>query len=358
MAVLLREKKKGSGEWWVFINHKGKRRSKKVGDKRAANAVKREVETRLARGELGMLKERCPTVSNYGNEWLSSPLQEWGNATRKTYEAIFRLHIKLGLGSKPLDEVKRRDVKALIARLKDKGLSSSRMKVIIAALSGMFENAVEDELIEYNPCKNTRKHCGNSSVVDIEPLTANEVDNMLEKASELPQVEYAFFLTAARTGLRVGELLALEWTDFDFEERTTEINKNYNYRAKQIGPPKNKKTRSVDLTPATVEALRSLRKSAKVLGIKLVFTDETGKRLDYQMLYKKLQAIAPKPIRMHDLRHTYATLRIAKGDNILDVSKQLGHHSVAFTLDRYGHWMPGEYKSQVDELDNLHLSAP
>ena len=42
----------------------------------------------------------------------------------------------------------------------------------------------------------------------------------------------------------------------------------------------------------------------------------------------------------------------------MDVSKQLGHHKVAFTLDQYGHWMPGEHKSQVDELDNLHLAAP
>jgi integrase len=51
-------------------------------------------------------------------------------------------------------------------------------------------------------------------------------------------------------------------------------------------------------------------------------------------------------------------LRIAKGDNILDVSKQLGHSKISMTLDNYAHWMPGEHKSQVDELDNLHLSTP
>ncbi len=56
-------------------------------------------------------------------------------------------------------------------------------------------------------------------------------------------------------------------------------------------------------------------------------------------------------IRIHDLRHTYATLRIYKGDNILDVSKQLGHHSIKITLDTYAHWMPGGKKSEVDELD-------
>jgi integrase len=61
------------------------------------------------------------------------------------------------------------------------------------------------------------------------------------------------------------------------------------------------------------------------------------------------------------VRHTYATLRISKGDNIADVSKQLGHHSVKLTLDTYYHWIPGKKKSEVDELDDptfLHPSAP
>ena len=67
-------------------------------------------------------------------------------------------------------------------------------------------------------------------------------------------------------------------------------------------------------------------------------------------------------MRIHDLRHTYATLRVAKGDNIVDVSNQLGHHDPGFTLKKYAHWLPGEHKSQVDELDNIApirtVSAP
>ena len=115
----------------------------------------------------------------------------------------------------------------------------------------------------------------------------------------------------------------------------------------------------MDLTPATVEALRILRAHRKVASISgLVFTDKKGRRLNYAYLERAFKEVAPRPIRFHDLRHTYATLRIGKGDNILDVSKQLGHHSVAFTLDQYAHWKPGEHKNEVDELDNLHLTAP
>jgi len=63
MAVIVREKVKGSGEWWVFINHNKKRKSKKIGSKKAANNVAKEIEARLARGDMGMIREKCPTLS-------------------------------------------------------------------------------------------------------------------------------------------------------------------------------------------------------------------------------------------------------------------------------------------------------
>ena len=78
MAVIVRARVKGSGEWWIFINHKGKRRSKKIGDKATANKVAKEVRERLAIGELGIVREKCQNVANYGQKWLDSPLQEWG----------------------------------------------------------------------------------------------------------------------------------------------------------------------------------------------------------------------------------------------------------------------------------------
>jgi integrase len=68
---------------------------------------------------------------------------------------------------------------------------------------------------------------------------------------------------------------------------------------------------------------------------------------------KALEKAELRAIRIHDLRHTYATLRINAGHNINDVSGQLGHSSLKMTLDTYTHWMPGKQKSEVDELDFL-----
>jgi len=359
MAVIIREKVKGSGEWWIFINHKGKRRSKKIGSKSAANAVKREVESRLARGDMGMLREKRPTVEKYGKQWLKSLLRQWSDGTTLNYESIFKRHVEKHLGSKRLDEIKRRDVKEFIGKLD--GLSSARKRGILAVLSGLFKSAVDDEIVQANPCQDTAEHCGNEAVRDVVALTAEEVQTLLENAANLSITPYTLFLVAVRTGLRISELLALRWADIDLENRFLEVNRSYYHRTKTYGPPKSKKTRKVDLTPATVEALRNLQAQRKVVNIDgddLVFADSNGEPLGYFYLRNAIKEIAPKPIRIHSLRHTYATLRIAKGDNLLDVSRQLGHHKVAFTIDKYGHWIPGEHKAQVDELDNLHLSAP
>jgi len=172
MAVIVREKVKDSGEWWVFINHKGKRRSKKIGDKRTANAVARKVRQRLAAGDLGMLRDRCPTIAKYGLQWLDSPLREQAESTLFKYKEAFELHIKPYFGSKRLDEIKRRHVKEFVGMLKEKDLSPARVQTMLAVLSGIFENAIEDEIVDQNPCQRTRKYCGSGRLKDIDPLNA------------------------------------------------------------------------------------------------------------------------------------------------------------------------------------------
>jgi integrase len=359
MAVTVREKTKGSGEWWIFVNHKGKRRSKKVGEKRTANAVARKVRERLAEGDMGIVREQCATIKQYGKQWLYSPLREQSERTLIQYRDVFRLHIEPYLGSKRLDEIKKKDIKIFLAEIKNKKLSTSRTQLILSILSNIFEDAVEDELVIVNPCQKMRKYCENGVQKQINPLTPTEVQELLENAAHALFVIYTAFLVAVRTGLRLGELLALEWSDIDFDSKTVQVSKSYDYHLKKNGPTKNKKPRAVSLTPVCLEALRKLRAQRKVASISgLIFTGEKGKRLSYRTLQLKLKDLAPRAIRFHDLRHTYATLRIAKGDNIVDVSKQLGHSKVSMTLDRYSHWMPKEYEGQVDELDNLHLSAP
>ena len=117
------------------------------------------------------------------------------------------------------------------------------------------------------------------------------------------------------------------------------------------------------MSPQLTETLLAYRTASIKKGLRLgigepehLFSNNAGRPIDVnnwrpRIFNKALTKAKLRKIRIHDLRHTYATLRISKGDNIADVSKQLGHHSINITVDTYYHWIPGIGKSQVDELD-------
>ena len=359
MAVIVREKVKDSGVWWIFINHQGKRRSKKIGDKRTANNVAKEIRERLAKGDMGMVKDKAPTLSIYGKQVLNSPLNDWAYRTGKEYRLAFKLHIKPCLGNMPVDEIKRRDIKKMIVGLKDKGLSPSRIRCIIYVLSTIFNHAIEDEYVEVNFSTGWGKQIGSGTVRDISPLTIAEAYEFVEASKRLVIELHVMFMVALRSGLRLGEVLALSWDDINLEKRTVSVNKTWDDRNKRFGTTKGKEKRVVRLTPETVAALEELGKMNGRLG--LLFPDRSNpdQPRNPQMIRRWLKRIAPKKMTFHDLRHSYATLRLAKGDNLVDVSKQLGHSKIETTLRFYTHWIPQEeYIYQSDELDNLHFSAP
>jgi integrase len=361
MGVNVREKVKGSGVWWVFINHKGKRRSKKIGDKVTANRVAKDVREGLAKGDLGMTGEDAPTLADYGSNHLECETNEWSENTRGNYQGLFKNNVlPYSIAHKAIDQIKRKHIKGWIGQLKKKGLAKATIRLVVAVLGGMFESAVDDELIEINPCRKVGKFIGNGIVNGIVPYTAEEAQDIIDRALKLYGLtDHALFTVLLRTGIRIGEALALEWSDIDLEERTAQIVKNWDYKRKKMKPwPKNKKPREVDLSPATVKALKELKDFQGDEYQGAIFVSEAGDRLGHDLVTGHYEKIRPRDITLHGLRHTYATLRIAKGDNIVDVSNQLGHHDPGFTLKRYAHWMPRAHKAQVDELDNLHLTHP
>ncbi len=123
------------------------------------------------------------------------------------------------------------------------------------------------------------------------------------------------------------------------------------------------------MTPQLSETLKGLRTEQKKRALKKgwsfpdwVFANRKGKRLRRiafrNALIRCLDDAKLKRIRVHDLRHSYATIRLLRGHNVGDVSYQLGHSSIQITYDAYGHWIPGHFKSEVDELDQEHPNAP
>ena len=173
---------------------------------------------------------------------------------------------------------------------------------------------------------------------------------------------YPLFLCALRTGLRLGELLALQWDDLDHHGRFIEVQRNYTRRV--VAAPKSGESRRVDMSRELTQALKDLyterQLEAAANGWKevpaWVFCNEIGGLLDPDNLRKRvfywlLKASGLRQVRFHDLRHTFASLLLQQGESPVYVKEQMGHSSIQVTVDLYGHLIPGGNKQAVDRLD-------
>lgn len=378
MGVTVREKKKGSGVWWVFINHKGNRKAKVIGkDKRFALEVAENIKARLVLGDLGIFSNKeseVPKFKQYADLWLhTTVMATCKDSTIGDYKSILRKHILPVFKNKSLDMIKRGNIKTFLLEKINTGYAPNTVCHMKDVLSGVFNKALEDEIIQANPALNLGKiFKTQNKKKKIDPLSNDELKHLLGVVRKEFYPHYPLILLLARTGLRIGEALALKWCDIDFHGRFIDVEQNI-VRGEE-DTTKNSQTRRVDMSLQLTETLKIHRKQCKELGIKLglgqppehVFVNQKGRCIDKdnwrnRVFKKAVDKAGLRHIRIHDMRHTYATLRISKGDSIEDVSNQLGHHSPKFTWDTYYHWKPGKKKHEVDGLDDpsyVHQDAP
>ena len=360
MGVKLREKPTGSGVWWLFINHRGKRRSKKVGkDKKAARVMAKKLEAKLTLGDLDLdeFNRACPLLKPYAEKWLALPHNRKDN-TQNTYVRSLEMHIYPVLGKKEINQIKRKDLKALFDNLAINGMATSNFQNIKAPLNHIFNQAVLDEHIDHNPLVGLT--FSNKRNIKIQPLTEDEAFNLLDEANKYREgLFYPQLLTLLSTGLRVGELCGLQWQDIDFEGTSLDVERQV-HKAKET-TTKNGKTRTVEMPLLLTSTLKALKTEKQKEALrkgrpfcKWCFTFNGRDPMVPNGIKTTLDACLDNAglphMRIHDLRHTYATIRLMKGDNIGDVSYQMGHSSIKITFDTYTHWIPGKFKGQVDDL--------
>ncbi len=199
-------------------------------------------------------------------------------------------------------------------------------------------------------------------------MTESESQLLLEQAKVyMDGAYYPSILCALRTGMRIGEIQALKWIDIDFDNRQIEVKRSF--RKGRMTDTKNHKRRRVDMTMHLTQTLKAHRTAQKRDALKkgnpffeFVFSGVKNDMLNRESFRSALNQCTKKAglrqVRTHSLRHSYATIRLMKGHNVGDVSYQLGHSSIKITYDVYAHWMPGQFKSEVDELDQVNPVAP
>jgi integrase len=352
------------GAWWIFIDHRGRRRAKKIGDKETALEVARKIRQRMAEGDLSVLQTNTgPTLREYAEKWLADGAAARKASTQRFYAFNLSLHILPVLGATPVPALKRADCRDLLVACREKSLKPASMRGVNRTLSVVLSQAVEDALLPANPAFRMGKHlrAGDELPAEIQPLTRVEAHALLEKAETLFPAYWPLFLCALRTGMRLGELIALQWGDIDFSARLIHVRRNR--VSGKLTSTKNKQWRRVDMSRALTQALRQLRAGRKKAALKAgkpgppwVFLTPDGHPVDgdnlrNRVFYRLLEKAELRQIRFHDLRHTYASLLIQQGESLAYVQQQLGHSSIQVTVDIYGHLIPGANRAAVDRLD-------
>jgi integrase len=251
------------------------------------------------------------------------------------YQTIVRAHLLPAFGSMPIESITPATIEAWLAGV-DRA-SSTRVKALVL-MHGIFQRARKVWSLPTNPVADVEKPPVGVSA-DIQVFSPEEIWALVRAADS--EQDAALFLTAAFTGLRMGELLALRWRDVDFAGSAVRVRANY--YAGHLTTPKSGKVRAVPLAPDVAGALAQLGRRVDWVGDDdLVFAGVGGNHLDGSALrrrYKDALARAGlRPLRFHDLRHTFGTRMIAKAD-IRRVQEWMGHADVQTTM-RYLHYAP------------------
>jgi integrase len=360
------------GAWWIFINHQGRRKAKRIGDRETAHEVARKIRQRLALGDLRLLaSEPSETLRVYAGRWLVTGEAQRKASTQRFYRFNLNLHILPALGDRPIASIKRKHCRELLISCQQKGLKPASLRGVNRTLSVVLSQAVDDELLPANPAFRMGKHVragDENAPSEIQPFTREEAYRFLQVAETKFPEWYPFFLCALRTGMRLGELLALQWGDLDLNARAADVRRNL--VAGRITTTKNRQRRRVDLSKHLTDTLRSLRTKRKAASLKSgsplapwVFCNRDGEPLDgdnlrKRVFYRILELTKVREIRFHDLRHTYASHLIQQGESLAYVKEQLGHSSIQVTVDIYGHLIPSANRAAVDKLDAQPVRNP
>jgi integrase len=329
------------------------RRKAPLNTKRDAEGFERDLQRELLeawrRKAMG-LGEEVPTVAQFEEEFFGV-LEGEGlkRSTLDSYRTIMRMHIGPHFGSMRLHEISPRDVEAF-KRSRAK-LTPKTIRNHLAVLSKVFSTARRLDIIRETPhveMPRQQPHTG------VDFWSFEEVERVLEQLPSEPLIEHWVRLALA-CGLRCGELTALQWGDVDLKQRQVVVRRQLHKL--RLSTPKSNRLRVVPLSQAAVDAFEAQRPRTfmRAFGTEddWVFQDEVGYvTLDRvkRGFWRVVARAGVKRIRLHDLRHTFASHCVMRGVPIEVLQQWLGHSDIRMTM-RYAHLAPGHTHRFVELLD-------
>jgi integrase len=353
---------------WLGVAHvgydsSGKPLRKYVSSKKRPEVVKQLKELRRRIDDGQILKTGDVNVTELFERWFNDVMRhQIAPSTFSNYQTVVRLHVLPVLGRKKLVELTVNDVDKLLSLKTDGGLSPSTVRRIRAVLAQCLDQAIRWELVHRNVATLSRSPKMNRQ--EGRTLTPEQARHLLETLQgHHNEALYALMLS---TGLRRGEALGLQWTDFDRTTGVLRISRQLKREGSQLVTTDTKTSlsrRAVNLPEPMLKALlrhedrqgaQKERLGKTWVESDYIFTSTIGTPIDPRNLYREFQKVCRLAglgdWHPHELRHSAASLMLAQGVKIQVVSQVLGHSSIRMTADVYGHLLDPDRKEAADAM--------
>lgn len=345
------EKDKKTGKWLIqyrYTDWQGKRRK----STKRGFATKREAEEWLRNFLITQNADFDMKFEEFWKMYCADMETRLREHTMRTKRYIVELKILPYFGKKRVNDITAADIRQWQNELIKKGYSPTYLKTINNQLSAIFNYAVRYYDLKSNPCAKAGS-MGKSKAEEMDFWTGEEFKKFIDSVMN-KRLSYMAFMTLYWTGMRLGELLALTPKDVDLEKRTISITKSYQRLGRKdvITPPKTPKSKRVITIPEFLAAdikdymdsLYDLQEDDRLFPI-------TKYYLEHEM-QRGIKESGVKRIRLHDLRHSHASLLIELGFSPLEIANRLGHEKVETTLNTYAHLYPNKQTKLADRLDS------
>lgn len=295
------------------------------------------------------------TVKDLVNNYIEERLL-YGKCKESTAK-LYRTYLNTNLTD--IQNVKAKRIKAqnlnmLVSKWKSTNMTNKSINNILKFLRSVYNFGIKNKWISENPLS----YIENLPKIPtkIKFLEENKMYEFLEVIKEFPLMQYTALYTAIYTGMRISELLALEWSDIDFKNNTISVNKQF-YKNKLSTPKTYKSTRIIHIPSNVTTTLAKLKKESKVMS-KIIFCGKTGSYINQNKFVrnyfkKAAKAIGKADYNFHCLRHTYATFMLSHNKTIKLVQEQLGHSTPITTMNTYTHTTQSDYEQAMNLLENF-----
>jgi integrase len=389
MGVSVRKRRDDStGAWWVFISHHGRRRAKRVGDKKAALVAASQLRARLTLGDLSVFDQPAvpaPSFEMVARRWLIEypALHPIRPATLSNYRQFIEGHLIPFFGPKPISELTVSQVEQFITAKRQPGgsirnparpLQDRAIHVGLVALRLILKRATRDKLIPANPMVDLEWR-GAARTDRVDPFTGPELRLILAAARQVDPALAVMLQVWMQCGARAGEIAGLQWADLDLAHGLLTIQRTYSRH--RLGPTKTGKNRTVSFlhpilddggewrpgsSTLAFEVLGQLRQRVEQAGAGPFVFGQAGKPLrsgQLHRLWRRTLMLAKVRYREPEqLRHTLASTLLSRGAPLLYVQSVGGWRSAAVLLRAYARWLPGGESATQVQPAHLVESIP